>query len=456
MGRRQGARHGLKVTKYTKVSALGVTTRARVFAGEGGGGIVGVVGCGGVEQKRGRMELQSQAHVGEVTIQEPVAEATRPLPVVKGKGADSDKTTSGGDTEILQIDEDQGLIKPGKTPESRPPPEQEFMEEDQVRPDPRLPVDEHVILEEPLSSSRTLSPMKNLDNDYTFKDQFLNDKSTEDDLGKLKDSKVVSMVMVPIHQVSSLVTLLSTSIINLYPPRPVPATTHAPTFTATTTPITINLKPPPLPPQQSTSDSKLATRVAALEQKLIDQTVNTVVKKAVHIALQAPLRNRFRELPEADMNEILHQRMFESHRIMPDIRKPLPLGGPTGQVTIQSQYFFNKDLEYVVSRDKGRRLALSISKLKAAQYLDFGLEELVSSFWIESYTIVSKPRAVIYKDGNDQKKMMRVIEDDRRRSKEFMEVIEHRLKLQRIFKSLESFVGGRLRDVDYRLIQRTK
>nr|GEW86399.1 hypothetical protein [Tanacetum cinerariifolium] len=33
-------------------------TRARVFAGEGGGGIVGVVECGGVEQKGGRMELQ--------------------------------------------------------------------------------------------------------------------------------------------------------------------------------------------------------------------------------------------------------------------------------------------------------------------------------------------------------------------------------------------------------------
>nr|GEW36993.1 hypothetical protein [Tanacetum cinerariifolium] len=43
-------------------------------------------------------------------------------------------------------------------------------------------------------------------------------------------------------------------------------------------------------------------------------------------------------------------------------------------------------------------------------------------------------------------------EDDKRRSKEFMEVIEHRLKLRRIFRSLESFVGGRLRDVDYKLI----
>ncbi|GKE99772.1 hypothetical protein Tco_0023123, partial [Tanacetum coccineum] len=113
----------------------------------------------------------------------------------------------------------------------------------------------------------------------------------------------------------------------------------------------------------------------------------------------------------------------------------------------------------------------------------------------EDYIIVSKPRAVIYRDRNDQKKMMRETEvhkfsdgtlnrilekldhmvkdfklyeynkgmeiriwskDDRRRSKDFMEVINRRLKIRRIFRSLESFVGGRLRDVDYRLIQRTE
>ncbi|GKC27918.1 hypothetical protein Tco_1035212 [Tanacetum coccineum] len=34
--------------------------------------------------------------------------------------------------------------------------------------------------------------------------------------------------------------------------------------------------------------------------------------------------------------------------------------------------------------DKERRIALSISKLKAARYLDFGLEELVPSLWVES------------------------------------------------------------------------
>ncbi|GJZ58599.1 hypothetical protein Tco_0614093 [Tanacetum coccineum] len=59
-------------------------------------------------------------------------------------------------------------------------------------------------------------------------------------------------------------------------------------------------------------------------------------------------------------------------------------GGPPGQVTIQPQFFFNKDLDYLLTGDKERRIALSISKLKAARYLDFGLEELVPSLWVES------------------------------------------------------------------------
>ncbi|GKA61518.1 hypothetical protein Tco_0760925, partial [Tanacetum coccineum] len=124
---------------------------------------------------------------------------------------------------------------------------------------------------------------------------------------------------------------------------------------------------------------------------------------------------------------------------------------------------------------------------KCVEDLQLGIEK--------DYTIVSKPRAIIYRDRNDQKKMMRETEvhkfsdgtlnrildkldhmvkdfklfkynpgmetriwseDDRRRSKEFMDVIKRRLKIRRIFRSLESFVGGRLRDVDYRLIHRTE
>ncbi|GKC86431.1 hypothetical protein Tco_1142148 [Tanacetum coccineum] len=55
----------------------------------------------------------------------------------------------------------------------------------------------------------------------------------------------------------------------------------------------------------------------------------------------------------------------------------------SSNTSIQPQYFFNKDLEYLVSGNKERKHALSISKLKAAYYPDFGLEELVPSLWIE-------------------------------------------------------------------------
>ncbi|GKA00060.1 hypothetical protein Tco_0672610 [Tanacetum coccineum] len=291
----------------------------------------------------------------------------------------------------------------------------------------------------------------------------------------------------------------------------------------------------------------------------------------------------------------------EGHQIPQNIYDPLPLGGPPGQV-------------------KRGKIALSISKLKAARYLDFGLEELVPSFessdreavrsqmrilsvisvkvfekygynylreiilrradyqeykisekdfknlhpndfedlfllniqeklnhlpktdktslhtavnmWIrnlvirnrvgdlqlgiesyqtkinlerpnwdaadyyfkEDYTIVPKPRAVVYRDRNDQRKLMRLnelhkfsdgtltrvmekldqmvkdfhlyeynkgmetrkwSEDDKRRSKDFITAIEKRLQIRRIYRSLESFVGGRIRDIDYRLINRT-
>ncbi|GKA56810.1 hypothetical protein Tco_0755882 [Tanacetum coccineum] len=42
------------------------------------------------------------------------------------------------------------------------------------------------------------------------------------------------------------------------------------------------------------------------------------------------------------------------------------------------------------------------------------------------------------------------------KSKQFMFAIQKRLKLRRIFRNLESFIGGRIREGDYRLLQRTE
>ncbi|GKA91793.1 hypothetical protein Tco_0813718 [Tanacetum coccineum] len=84
----------------------------------------------------------------------------------------------------------------------------------------------------------------------------------------------------------------------------------------------------------------------------------------------------------------------EGHQILRNVYEPLPLGGPPGQVTIQPQFFFNKDLDYLLTGDKERKIALSISKLKAAHYLDFGLEELVPSLWVESNTNMTSVRSM--------------------------------------------------------------
>nr|GEW90954.1 hypothetical protein [Tanacetum cinerariifolium] len=98
--------------------------------------------------------------------------------------------------------------------------------------------------------------------------------------------------------------------------------------------------------------------------------------------------------------------MEECHKLLTDsvdesiirhnVSKPLPLGGPPAQVTIQSDFFFNKDLEYLRYGIKGNRHALSVSKMKAAYYPDVGLEQMVpDQMWIEEeYASEGDRRAV--------------------------------------------------------------
>ncbi|GJX39835.1 hypothetical protein Tco_0253138 [Tanacetum coccineum] len=216
-------------------------------------------------------------------------------------GADTEKSNSVADTEILNVGEKQGgdvsntvaleqrtveldegqtRLDPGKTPESRHPPEHVLMEEDQAGSNPRQshvvqagpnvePIHkdfiaivypqvhesvkhttkEHIHIENPPSSSGTLSSMKNLDDAFTFGDQFLNDKRSEEEPGKANmETEVESMVTIPIYQASSPVPALSTPIIDLTPPKPVSPLVQAPTVTATTATTTTTLPLPPPPP----------------------------------------------------------------------------------------------------------------------------------------------------------------------------------------------------------------
>ncbi|GJT62123.1 retrovirus-related pol polyprotein from transposon TNT 1-94 [Tanacetum coccineum] len=171
-----------------------------------------------------------------------------PSPTDAETCAEIDKTNNEGDIKILNI----AGSDPGKTPESRPPPERVLTKEDQAGPNPgqshvalarpnpepmhedfvatvypqvheslKHTDKEHVHLENPLSATGTLFSMKNLDN-FNFGDQFFNEKPTKKEPDKANmDTEVESMVTVLINQASSSVPLLSTPVIDLTPPKPV-------------------------------------------------------------------------------------------------------------------------------------------------------------------------------------------------------------------------------------------
>ncbi|GJW47200.1 hypothetical protein Tco_0078846 [Tanacetum coccineum] len=239
----------------------------------------------------------------------------------------------------------------------------------------------------------------------------------------------------------------------------------------------------------------------------------------------------------------------EGHQILRNIYEPLPLGGPPGQrrkydisaglwhhslvvfrrkgilhnilsepsdreavrsqmrilsvisVKVFEKYEYNylreiilRRADYQGRRNRVVRLQLGIESYQTKINLERPNWDATDYYFKEDYTIVPKPRAVVYRDRNDQRKLMRLnelhkfsdgtltrvmekldhmvkdfhlfeynkgmetrkwSEDDKRRSKDFITAIEKRLQIRRIYRSLESFVGGRIRDIDYRLINKT-
>nr|GEU34788.1 hypothetical protein [Tanacetum cinerariifolium] len=202
---------------------------------------------------------------------------------------------------------------------------------------------------------------------------------------------------------------------------------------------TITTHPPLLQPQQSTKDSILIKHIDELEQIMAnliqdnkhlkesqsDQSKSTAASSSsktaasaeytVWITTDTRLRKFISLNPknlhmDDDMapNKQAHSsddediknahipkyQIEECHKLLTDseyksiigynVSKPLPLGGPPGQVTIQFDFFFSKDLEYLRYSSKGGRPALSISKMKVAYYHDVGLGQMVpDQMWIE-------------------------------------------------------------------------
>ncbi|GKE94845.1 hypothetical protein Tco_1579700, partial [Tanacetum coccineum] len=147
--------------------------------------------------------------------------------------------------------------------------------------------------------------------------KFLAEKSEEDEPEKTNiEAEVQSMVTVPIHQDTSSVPLMTTLVIDLTVSQPVSTTIQAllPTSTATITAITTITSLPPIPPQpqQGSSYSILIRRIRELEQHMADMVeANQALEERLY--KQGSRLDRFRDLPEADIKEILHHRMWESN-----------------------------------------------------------------------------------------------------------------------------------------------
>nr|GEW60880.1 retrovirus-related Pol polyprotein from transposon TNT 1-94 [Tanacetum cinerariifolium] len=155
--------------------------------------------------------------------------------------------------------------------------------------------------------------------DISFRDQYFSDKPLDADQNA--DTKVKSMVNVLIQQALSSISLMKSPIIDLTSRLESPKVHQQfkATITETTTTTTTTTLPPPQAQQQSTAEAMMIKCIGELENIMADllkvnkeMKVSVVVTEAVDWAMKAPLQNRFRDLPKADIKEILHQRIWES------------------------------------------------------------------------------------------------------------------------------------------------
>ncbi|GJX66080.1 hypothetical protein Tco_0300423 [Tanacetum coccineum] len=110
--------------------------------------------------------------------------------------------------------------------------------------------------------------------------------------------------------------------------------------------------------------------------------------------------------------------------------------------------------------DQCQGLKVIKTKDSSLERSNIGMQPTI--YFKEDFTIVPKPKSsclqeteMIKQKADEGMETRKWSEDDKRRSKDFITAIEKRLQIRRIYRSLESFVGGRIRDIDYRLINRT-
>nr|GEY10446.1 histone deacetylase 14 [Tanacetum cinerariifolium] len=302
----------------------------------------------------------------------------------------------------------------------------------------KLTVEEQVLLEDSASSSGTLLSLQHLSKDISFGDLLFSDKPSEADNDKeTAKTEVESMVSVMIQQDMSSIPPMTSPIIDPTSRPESPKKKKKSRESPKTPPGSPPHQPPPLPPPAGPSGASGAPGASGSSQvppppppssstnqesQSKGSAAPSSSKTAASAKYQAWMMTDIRLRPsisltlaDLEMDEDMgpdeqaqtsdDEDIRSAHipKLLTDsmddpilrhnVSKPLPLGGPPGQVTIQSDCFFNKDLEYPRYGSKGSRPAMSITKMKAAYYLDVGLKQMVpDQFWIEEeckYDIVA-------------------------------------------------------------------
>nr|GEW79475.1 retrovirus-related Pol polyprotein from transposon TNT 1-94 [Tanacetum cinerariifolium] len=474
-------------------------------------------------------------------------------------GARSDKTSSGGDTVVLLITEELGEDV-GKQENIKE--KIEVMDEDQARPDPGKsrealfrpdpePTHDEFMADLYPQGSRKL---KNLEDAFTIGDQFINDKSTKDELEKPNvEAEVVSMVTIPIYQASSSIPPLSMPIpvIDLSPPKPASSTTQAPRDEFLAKKDKSRKRrcddqdpPPPLsdsdlskrrrhdtsasdipiPDSANISDSEDTDSAYLLKTKQRPKCKGT--KQALSISMMKAARYLDFGLELLVPEHIWINEHITFSRYGYDYLKEITLRRADYQeYTIGKKDFKSlypsdfEDLNLLLLQGHLNHLSNSDKRMLSTA-VKLWTRNLVIRQWVEDfqldiesyqkqlnltkprwdakgfefkhdYTIIESPRAVVFPVGNNEWKIIRFNEiykfrdgtltnimetldyrvkeykvnrlnpgmntrfwtdKDVEKSKEFIHSIEQRLKTRRIFQNLECFVGGRVRDIDYRLL----
>ncbi|GJY40098.1 hypothetical protein Tco_0427368 [Tanacetum coccineum] len=193
----------------------------------------------------------------------------------------------------------------------------------------KFPADEHVILEDPLSSTGTLSSMKNLEDAYAIGINSLMTNplmmNWENSMWKLKWSPWSLFQYIKRLPLFLHFTALEKKLFDLEQTNK-------------------NL---------DNTTQNLRSRVYTLELRDLPYKINEEfrenVKEAVQIALQAPLRDRFRDLSGEDMKEMLRQRMFEIGSF-----KSLPEHITLYKALEESMECAQRD-EFLAEKDKSRK-----------------------------------------------------------------------------------------------------